>query len=82
MPIPNEALSWMREGEAHVLGYCAQLDDDALAAPSQLPGWDRAHVVGHLARNADALQNLVTWARSHPGSWEGAARASSSSCAQ
>jgi len=63
MPAPEEALSWMRDGEAHVLGYVAQLDDAALAAPSQLPGWDRAHVVGHLARNADALQNLVTWAR-------------------
>jgi maleylpyruvate isomerase len=53
----------MRGGEAHVLGYVARLDDDALAAPSRLPGWSRAHVVGHLARNADALQNLVTWAR-------------------
>jgi maleylpyruvate isomerase len=63
MPAPREALDWMRGGEAHVLGYVARLDDDALAAPSRLPGWSRAHVVGHLARNADALQNLVTWAR-------------------
>ncbi len=63
MPAPHEALDWMRDGEARVLGFVAHLDDDALAAPSRLPGWDRAHVVGHLARNADALQNLVTWAR-------------------
>ena len=63
MPAPGETLDWMRDGEARVLGFVATLDDDALAAPSRLPGWDRAHVVGHLARNADALQNLVTWAR-------------------
>lgn len=63
MPAPGETLDWMRDGEARVLGFVAHLDDDALAAPSRLPGWDRAHVVGHLARNADALQNLVTWAR-------------------
>lgn len=28
-----------------------------------LPGWTRAHVVGHLARNAEALTRLATWAR-------------------
>jgi len=63
MPEPCDSLDWMRSGEAHVLGYVARLDDSALAAPSRLPGWSRAHVAGHLARNADALQNLVTWAR-------------------
>lgn len=36
---------------------------DALAAPSLLPGWSRGHVLSHLARNADALRNLLTWAR-------------------
>lgn len=38
-------------------------DAEALAAPSLCPGWTRAHVLGHLARNADALTNLLTWAR-------------------
>ncbi len=38
------------------------LDEQALAGPSRLPGWSRAHVVGHVARNADALVNLLTWA--------------------
>ena len=33
------------------------------AGPSLLPGWSRAHVLGHLAGNADALVNLLTWAR-------------------
>lgn len=39
------------------------LDEPAIAAPSRLPGWSRGHVLAHLARNADALVNLLTWAR-------------------
>ena len=31
-------------------------------APSLCEGWTRAHVVTHIARNADALSNLVHWA--------------------
>ncbi|MQA23957.1 MAG: maleylpyruvate isomerase family mycothiol-dependent enzyme [Micromonosporaceae bacterium] len=34
-----------------------------LAAPSLLPGWSRGHVLAHVARNADSLCNLLTWAR-------------------
>ncbi len=33
-------------------------DDEALASPSLCDGWSRAHVLTHLARNADGLQNL------------------------
>jgi maleylpyruvate isomerase len=39
------------------------LDDVAVAAPSLLPGWTRGHVLTHLARQADAMTNLLTWAR-------------------
>jgi maleylpyruvate isomerase len=39
------------------------LTDSSAREPSLLPGWTRGHVVTHLARNADALLNLVTWAR-------------------
>jgi maleylpyruvate isomerase len=38
------------------------LDDDACRAPSTLPGWSRGHVLTHLARNADGLRNLCSWA--------------------
>ncbi len=38
------------------------LTDPDLAAPSILPGWSRAHVVGHVARNAEGMVNLVAWA--------------------
>lgn len=62
MGAPAEHVELMRAGEAHVLGLVAALDDGALAAPSLLPGWRRAHVVAHLARNADALGNLFAWA--------------------
>ena len=40
------------------------LADSDLREPSMLPGWTRAHVLAHLARNADAMRNLLVWARS------------------
>ncbi|VVJ24301.1 Maleylpyruvate isomerase [Amycolatopsis camponoti] len=38
------------------------LGEPELRAPSALPGWSRAHVLAHVARNADGLKNLLTWA--------------------
>jgi maleylpyruvate isomerase len=46
-----------------VLRTAQGLDDAALAAPSLLPGWTRDHVLAHLARQAEAMTNLLTWAR-------------------
>ena len=37
-------------------------DDDTVRMASLCQGWTRAHVLSHLARNADALGNLVSWA--------------------
>jgi maleylpyruvate isomerase len=62
-PNTDAALRWWADGELAVAGRIDQLADDDLAAPSGLPDWSRAHVVAHLARNADALVNLLTWAR-------------------
>jgi len=56
-------LPWMRTGTEHVFALVAKLSDAELAEPSALPEWSRAHVVAHLARNAEALIRLVTWAR-------------------
>ena len=39
------------------------LTDEDVRSPSLLPGWSRGHVVTHLARNADAMVNLLHWAR-------------------
>lgn len=48
---------------SRLLATANALDAEALAAPSLCAGWTRAHVLAHLARNADALTNLLTWAR-------------------
>lgn len=56
-------LAWMREGEARFAALVAGLPDSSLSEPCALPGWTRAHLVGHLARNAEALTRLATWAR-------------------
>lgn len=45
------------------LDSAADLTDATLAEPSLLPGWTRAHVMAHVARNADSLINLLNWAR-------------------
>ncbi|MGV9307421.1 maleylpyruvate isomerase family mycothiol-dependent enzyme [Nonomuraea sp. NPDC003727] len=46
-----------------LLATVGALDDAEVAAPSLLPGWSRGHVITHVARNADGLGNLLTWAR-------------------
>ncbi|MEU4249454.1 maleylpyruvate isomerase family mycothiol-dependent enzyme [Amycolatopsis sp. NPDC026612] len=60
--------------KAHaLLGGIRKLDDEwalavgglgepELRAPSALPGWSRAHVLAHVARNADGVRNLLVWA--------------------
>jgi len=58
-----ERLDWQGQGTALLTAAVSRLDDAELAEPSRLPGWSRAHVIGHLSRNADALRNLLTWAR-------------------
>jgi maleylpyruvate isomerase len=62
-------LPLVREATERLDLIVSGLDDHAIHQPSRLPGWSRAHVVTHLARNADALVNLLTWARTgveHP----------------
>ncbi|MFC5723033.1 maleylpyruvate isomerase family mycothiol-dependent enzyme [Streptomyces gamaensis] len=53
-------LASVREATSRLLSAAASLDDAALAAPSRLPGWTRGHILAHLARNADALVNVLT----------------------
>ena len=36
-----------------------ELDEEALAAPTDLPGWSRAHVIAHLALNAEGLGGVL-----------------------
>lgn len=56
-------LAWVAEGTALCRKILAGLDETSYDAPSTLPGWTRKHLVAHLAGNAEALGNLVHWAR-------------------
>ena len=47
-----------------LLGTARVIAEPDLRAPSLLPGWTRAHVLAHLARNADAMRNLLAGVRS------------------
>jgi maleylpyruvate isomerase len=63
VPAVTDSLAWAADGAAHLRGLMSRLGDDAFRAPSMLPGWSRAHVLSHLARNADGMVNLLEWAR-------------------
>jgi maleylpyruvate isomerase len=58
VPFMERVLEWIDEGTA----LCRDALGD-LEAPSLLPGWSRRHVAAHLSLNAEALGNLVYWAR-------------------
>jgi maleylpyruvate isomerase len=59
----SDSLSWLVGGTSFLFRVVDRLDDDQLREPSALPGWTRAHVIGHVARNAEALGRLAAWAR-------------------
>ncbi|MDT0306709.1 maleylpyruvate isomerase family mycothiol-dependent enzyme [Streptomyces sp. DSM 44917] len=59
MSRPTADLSGLTDATAGLLAAADALDDAAVAAPSLLPGWTRGHVLAHLARNADALRNVL-----------------------
>jgi maleylpyruvate isomerase len=62
-------LAAVEQATGRLLQVVADMDDAAARGASALPGWTRGHVLTHLARNADGLVNLLTWARTgveHP----------------
>lgn len=63
MSRPEQRLEWMRDGTERLLADLDGLSDAALDAPTALPGWNRRYLLSHVAANADALRNLVHWAR-------------------
>lgn len=62
-PSLSDSLDEMASCTDRLLATLDRLDDAALRVPSLLPGWTRAHVLTHVARNADGVGNLVHWAR-------------------
>ena len=61
--VPTEMIGWWEHGEEALATAVGRLVDEDFPAPSLLPGWTRAHVIAHVVRNADAIGNLLTWAR-------------------
>ena len=60
-PVHLEAdLAAVRRHTALLVEHTATLAD--VRAPSLCEGWSRAHVLAHVARNAEAIQRLAQWA--------------------
>lgn len=62
-PLPGVALADLRahklEATQRLLGATIAVSDEDWQEPVALPGWTRAHVATHLARNADAMRRLA-----------------------
>jgi maleylpyruvate isomerase len=59
----RDVIDELDPGAERLVATLSGLDDQALRAPSALPGWSRGHVATHIARNADSLWNLLESAR-------------------
>lgn len=59
----DRTLPLMGAGTEFLENAVGALPDDAFREPCALPGWTRAHLVAHVARNAEALSRLAAWAR-------------------
>ncbi len=60
---PSTGIEGVRTSTQALEHTISALTDEQARGPSLLPDWSRGHVLTHIARNADALVNLVTWAR-------------------
>lgn len=59
---PADLLARLADATGSLVATAEALDDAAMRTPSALPDWTRGHVLTHLARGADGLRNLLTWA--------------------
>jgi maleylpyruvate isomerase len=59
----RELSDQLDQATQRLLDTARVITEPDLRAPSLLPGWTRAHVLAHLARNADALRNLLVGVR-------------------
>ena len=59
----EQNLGRITQAQDRLLTTAAALSDEQAREPSLLPGWTRAHVLTHIARNADGLRNLLIWAQ-------------------
>jgi maleylpyruvate isomerase len=60
-PVPVEDVHrWKTETTQRLLGYTIAFTEDEWHQPARLPGWSRAHLATHLARNADYFAAVLT----------------------
>ncbi|MFJ8809109.1 maleylpyruvate isomerase family mycothiol-dependent enzyme [Streptomyces sp. NPDC102490] len=52
-------LASVRDATERLLTAVGKLDNASVTESSRLPGWTRGHVLAHVARNADALVNVL-----------------------
>jgi len=65
----RDGLVAVRRANVALHEIVSEMTEADMRGPSRLDGWTRGHVVSHLARNADGLVNLLSWARTgieHP----------------
>src|ERR1700721_3490506 len=62
--VHRQLLDQIDQATQRLLDVARVITEPDLRAPSLLPGWTRAHVLAHVARNADAMRNLLAGARS------------------
>ena len=62
MPVA-ENIAHLRAATDRLAATVENLSDAQLSEPSALPGWTRAHLLCHLARNADGMRNMLLGAR-------------------
>jgi maleylpyruvate isomerase len=55
----HAAIGALGTSTKRLLDNLRSLDDEAVRQPSALPGWNKAMVLTHLARNADAYRGLL-----------------------
>lgn len=62
-PAFADSRRWMGQGTEIFATSLTEASDEQLAGPTGLAGWTGKHLVAHVCANAEALQNLVHWAR-------------------
>ena len=58
----QDNLATLERETTALIRTAARLDDRDVRAASRCVGWTRAHVLTHIARNADGMTNLAHWA--------------------
>jgi len=59
-PVPvDDVRVWIGDVTSRLLGDTIGMSEAGWHSPSLLPGWSRAHVATHLARNADRFATIV-----------------------